>query len=955
MPVGTLPDNDQDERTKSLESDEEFEKKYGAAQTLKEMEQEFSDSPGSQNDPGTSSSDAVGAAEASPSAIKNSVTSNNKSAPKAKLVVKLAKNKGAWGAVVFVLGLAGITVGGSLVVGEIAPIAFVETVSADLNDVLAASQIADNKVVNHKIPTADRKAALKGCTTLSKRCEFMTLSNKEVERLHNSGIDVTPDSTYKNLIGLDRVVPAGYTFQGANYDPPQWAAMLNTNADAQKAQKKANNMKFLGASDNTFVGRILQRFGVSKLPPELKGTDQERVNALLNLAKTSQIEDLHFTAVDPNDPNTKYTLDGDTSPSPTQYVKADVDKMNTAIVNIKTPTPPSGITKGAIGALSIFGIADLSCTITNVIGSAAVAGKIATHAQLIQSGFGLLSKVQQIQAGDGTVEDANAVGDYFSQPDNRAQIVDLASSLQPGQTITPADTLGMKPNPDYKKNALDSPLYQMSQNGGVAPQTPDSTQFSLGFGSSQVLAAMAGTAQVLHAVLNFGTDNSVCGFVQSGVVRGIGILGTLILAIVPGGQAVDAGDFIIGGVLLGVVMVLQQILSAMLGGNVVQSADLKNNPVARGDAAWTTVAAIQSDNAQASGLMPGDASQIVAYNSDRQTVNDQYVALEQSQTNQLDINSQYSFVGSLARSILKFSPDSGNTVAASLGSIASIVRGGLLSPFSEATASADGIDPSRFHQCTDASYQHLGIDADVQCNIRFVMPASDLALDIDPVQDYMENTGCGGGGCVAKNTTTGLPPGYTPVDPAVSQGAILDFLKGKADDFVGQFVNQRATDIEAAGGVYNDYAKFLDFCAYRVQPYGETYDSNQPVDAADADWQTGKQCRVQNQEMSYFRMYTLYNRVNDDHDNGASDPSKAADQGGDGSTVATAPSGQSLEDLASLLLAISADTPTPTAIPVQPKVVAPAVVTVSLALPQSTNRQTVATTVKRYTTLWSAA
>jgi len=380
-----------------------------------------------------------------------------------------------------------------------------------------------------------------------------------------------------------------------------------------------------------------------------------------------------------------------------------------------------------------------------------------------------------------------------------------------------------------------------------------------------------------------------------------------------------------------------------LGGNVVQAADLKNNPVARGSAAWTTIAALQSDNAQAAGLMPGDASQIVAYNSDRKAVNDQYVALEQSQTNQLDINSQYSFVGSLARSILKFSPDSGNTIAASLGSIASIVRGGLLSPFSEASASADGIDPARFHQCTDASYKKLGIDADVQCNIRFVMPASDLKLDIDPVQDYMENSGCGGSGCVERNTTTGLPAGYTPIDPAVSQGQILDYLKGTADGFIGQFVDERAAAVEAAGGVYNDYAKFLDFCAYRVQPYGETYDDNNAINGPDADWITGKQCRAQTTEMSYFRMYTLYNRVLDDEDNGAVDVSKAAAQTNtDPTTVADT-------------MTASPTATAPSSVAPTMQALAPTAISLILPQSQSTDRQALATTVKRYSPLWATA
>lgn len=742
------------------------------------------------------------------------------------------------GLVTAIFGVTGFF--GSLALG---PFAFVANVTQDLDDLTKAADIGSSNLSRSKaVSTAEKEAAIRGCTVLSFRCKFATLSDTSVFRLKQAGIEVIADTTHRNLVGLKRTVPAFYMFQGNQFTAEEWYDQLRTNGDAQRAQRKAQNMNFVTKSNNVFFTHVLERFGISKRPPELKGSVQERVNALLNKAGTNSPGELKFTKIEGEGENARYTLDGDIGNPPTTYTQSQVDEMMRSIEKFKATPPLSKVTKASIGAVSALGYWDLACSINNLIGSGILAAQIANKWDLISFGMPNLSIVQGIMAGDindsATVE---AVGNFYAQTDGRQQIPDITSSLE-------SDTLAMVENPNFGKNAYDSSLYQMSAMGGIA--TP-AAQFSLGLGATAMLASLGVIQSVVNEIVNAG-DSEACSIIQSWGVRLLGAVATVALTFVTGG-GFGVSQLVAMGAMIGVMFLIQQAINNALDGSVTEAANLEENTVGRGDALWTTVAGIQNTNAQAHGLMPSNAEEVVEYHTAYESIEQDYIAIERESAHPLDVKNPYSFMGTFAQSIQSYTSNSSSL----LSSLSSIVGIGTLSSLTK-NASAANIDSiERFRKCDNERYRELGIDPDVQCNERYTMPREDLQKQPLEVAGWMEENGY-----VEENTTTGLPKGYTPIDPASEQKGVRAFIAGAVDSFTGQFIDKRAASIED----YNDYAKYLDYCAYRIKPYGDTFEDNHPANGADMDWITGKRCREKSEKIGNFRMYTLYKAVEDGPD-----------------------------------------------------------------------------------------
>lgn len=765
----------------------------------------------------------------------------------AKSLLKFNKKKGVAASIITFLLIA-LVAGGSFLSLALGPIAFVENVVDDLNDQLASIDIAGKSILRSKIPNQERKEALRGCTKLSIRCKFKTITNKQIKRLSSQGIEVIPDTSYRNIVGFDRTVPAEYKFQGQSYSADAWAEQLKVNKAAQRAQLKANNMKYLGVSDSTFGKYVLKRFNITKKPPELKGSHQDRVNALMNKTDSKSASGIKFEPIDPegnpvaegSKEHTGYKLEGD--PSNKHYSKAEYEKMQTSIDRITNAKPLSKVTKASIGALSAFGVADLACSIKNMVGGATVAAKVMNQTEAIQYSMGIISKVHEMKSGDISAEDASAIGEFFTGTDTRSKIPDATSGVT-SQQGTVKD-LEMKDNPNYGKNALDSELYKMSTNGGVAKPNPN---FSMGMGQNTLLSNFSNAATAVNSV-----SSGTCSVVQNWGVRLVGIVAAVAAGVGSSGASL-LWQAATAGALMGAMVSLEWMLNSWLQGSIIESSDLTEDTVARGDVTWTGIGGIMGASAQARGLMPGTAEQITDYVALSQDINNEYIAIERESSSPLDIYDQYSFLGSVARLALSNLPTE-SSIASFIGGLPSFIGGGLMSPLSS-EVKAKTYNPDRFKSCDDTSYKNLGIDPDVQCNIRYVMSKEDLSLDPDSTALWMEEKGY-----VEKDTTTGYPKNYTPPEPAASQGAVVDFVKGTAEGFVDQFLNRRA---ETIGEGYNDYAKFLDYCVYRTMPFGETFEDNQPIKGVGSGWTTGKKCMEDSPMLSHFRMYTLFITTND--------------------------------------------------------------------------------------------
>lgn len=751
----------------------------------------------------------------------------------------------------FVLALLLGTGGaGFFIAPVLGPITFFENVTDDLNDQLSAMEIRGGYLFRNKLPSSERKVALTGCTKLSIRCKFASVNDKQIAKLKEAGITVQGEKG--GPFGI-RTQPTGYSFQGKDFTPEQWSAELKSNSSAQYAQRRANNMKYLGMSDTAFT-RVLKRFGISKKPPELTGSVKDRVNALLAKANTSEVASLKFSATaDGDDGEPRYTLDGDTKSPPSIYSEAQKLKLEASISRVANAKPPSKIAKASIGAFSVLGYWDLACSVKNMIGAASVASKVANQAELIKYAMPLASLSGQMKAGEISVEDAEALGEFFSQTDSRKSINNLTGSVTAtsgdenvGSTVS--DEVGTIDNPDYGKSLMDSELYKMSSNGGVASASVGRTSVSLGMGQNQLLGGISGFSNIANVITNLG-DTNACAIVQSFGVRTLGIIAGVGAAIGSGGGSAIGQGIIAAGMMTAMV-VMDSVVNNALSGSLLENAELADATVVRGDGLWTGMSGLLGASAQQRGLVPGSSSQIVEYAQLQNQTKQDYIALEREDTNQLDIKNQYSFVGSLARSVAGYSTSSSFNAGSVLSNISSIVGGGLGTFANISSAYAAPIDQARFEQCDDENYQKIGIDADVQCNIRYIMPSEDLALDTDEVAVYMEQNGF-----VEQDTTTGFPAGYTPPEPAESQNAVTGFVSGTVDSFV----NTR--DLKG-----NEYAMFLDYCAYRTMPFGETFEESGALNDDPAEWKTGEKCMERNSNVSKFRIYTLDKSLQDAED-----------------------------------------------------------------------------------------
>lgn len=755
---------------------------------------------------------------------------------KLKTVGKIIMKKK--GATIGIGGLVGVGGLMSFFTSATAPIGVLFNLVDDLDDQVSSLQMRDSARGRLLTKTA-RAETISGCTKLSIMCRFKSVSSTELARMNRAGIEVDPSS--KKVLG--RTIPKNYIFRGKTYSPAEWNTALKTRGVEYKAQIRANNMKFLAFHNRPFYAKFMARFGLTKKAPGLSGTIDDRINQLLTAGRVTSIDGLTWrNAVDPDgnpdlDANgtQKRTLvnsNGDVVGTYTadeaRRIQTDFDKISTS--GTRTPSPKLG---SLIGAASVLGYWDLACSINNMIGIATVTAKISAKNDLIQYAWGVASNIQKIQAGEGTPEDAEAIGRFFMDTDTRREVIDAVQTANASTGSADSDDV-YRQNPNYGKSAVDSELINMSINGGVAPITETQKQYTVGFGLTTLLWGLDSVSNILDTVTNVGSAG-MCDFVQNWFVRGAGIAISVVAAFASGGSITGAQVALTGALIVGMV-IIQNIVSKAAAGSIIDSLKDESATVERGDAFWTGIAETQSTAAQVTGMKPGTVDEIVAYKNNQIKIHNDYLAMEAENASPFDITKEGTFLGSIVSSYRR---NIGNGVSlANILSVPDVITSNVLFPTASA---AGGIDPARYQRCDDRDLEQLGIDADVQCNIRYVMPDSDLALETDEVAQWMEDNEF-----VAEDTETGLPEGYTPPNSREQQNALVGFIKGAT---VGQFVSTI--------NLPNDYARFLEYCAYRTAPFGETFEETGLLGGASEEWTTGSKCTEDSTQMSYFRVYTM--------------------------------------------------------------------------------------------------
>lgn len=815
-----------------------------------------------ENTPGTTKPPAPSGAE---KAAQTALSTAGGAAGKAASYVwaKLRTKTGAGTTAIIAVLLAGLM---GLSMLPLAPVAFIRNVMDDLHDPIAALDKRDEKMMRTKIAISDREQFLKGCTKASLRCRYKSFSNRQVERMKKAGIEVKGTK-----IGT-RTFPTSYNYKGESISANKFVEKMSTNTALRLDFRRAANNRVFALSDKTYV-KLMERFNISKAAPKLTEDTESEYKKLATGQKSPGLTgDIVAKPTGEKDAkgNDLYTIEGDQTGR--RYTMAELDSWKVKFGGIfDSIRGAASITATNLAkAVNIIGYEDMKCSFVNALGQAAVAAKIAKYLRFAQYVMPIAAAVSKINAGRGTEKDGAVIGKFFGDTDVRRTIVDEKASLESGisqaqgNKVNEADfSIATKPNPYFNKNAMDSTLYQASASG--LPRNPaneTTTKYSLSLSQNKVASAL----DKIGIVLSFGAfGKTACNFVQNWLVRGVGFVVGVISLFFGVGEVSLAKNLVAAVAITAGFILLGQFLHAITEEKPVDDG-IVNRPEDRAAITWTGLSVIASENSRMTGLIPANKSQILAYEKDRQASLAVYHQADALGVSPWDVSSPESAISRVASTVQSLAPPD-----FTIGSIVNFARSSLSLASKQTISASSAVYPkdsaARFSQCDDQSYNAMGIDADVQCNVRFYMPQEDMDKDPDAVAQWMEDHGY-----VEKDTVTGVPPGYIP--PSAQE---MNFGMQLLSGAIESFVNTR--------DYINDYGKYLDYCVYRAMPYGETYQETGARGAASEEWQTGSICLSHNNEMiSYFRAYRADTRAVD-----ISDIPQAEDttQAGDGKDTST--------------------------------------------------------------------
>lgn len=800
MPAPTVPDDQKDRLNHADKNYEERINQRGAAPDSTNDElSKLNDMEKGLKDPSKQASQSVSEAEENPSdgfykPSENSKGFNKKRSFSARLRGGLKKRSPL---VIVLLVLFG---GGGMASVLLAPglgiVHMKETLVNDLNDQLTALDKRMDHVFRSKLKS------LTGVGICSEgikiRCQFTSMSDRQVNKFRKAGfvVDTEPDKT---AFGRNRIKAISFTSGGVTTtitDPQQMATARRQVPEVRKALNRVFNPAFAGMSDKLANGVLKGRFKTSKAP-KITATNADEINKQvaneINKNKTS-LEDgqrvvydedsKQYSVVDENGQSTAI------SEEQAKQIEEGKSRMNAAAEAAKAGAKATSNILGGIGrALLITGVADTACVVYNTARGVAAAAKAIRAIQLAQFAMVFLNTADAIKAGDATPEAVAYVGDGLVATDINKQIVDVLS--EDGELMD---------NPYYGKGGFDSPGYKAAAYNDAVILTPRDQQYMVGGGLS---GEMTNVISNITAIIG-GSDtaNITCKIIQHPFTRiAAGIVG---IAIAWGSFGTSTA--ILGGMsaaLSFALPFLESMMADMVAGTVVDAA---TKGVDAGNANFVGTSVILGGVAQARGAKPQTAPELEEYTAATNEVKSEYIAQAkyEAKDTPLDIMNQYSFLGSLARTVYPIATQAASGIAGFISSIPQL----LLSPFTKTATDVKALsyNPDRFNKCPDVSYAELGIAADIFCNVRYGFSAEEMAMDSEEVVKYM---------------------------------------------LANDYINDEGNAISGS-----DYDKFLTNCANRTDGWGEISDG-------EGAGTNGSECMEVSAKYSNFRVYTMDRSIND--------------------------------------------------------------------------------------------
>lgn len=623
-----------------------------------------------------------------------------------------------------------------------------EIMVGDLNDQASAMELRSDHMLRAKLDNLEGGIGV--CTrAVSIRCKFATMSKRQVKNFQKAGFTIDPAEPDKRF---GRTKPTSITFPKPDGSPggvtvrtPQeMRNHLRGNPPAIGQLRKAFNPISSGFWDPK-SGKVFGFFKTDKSKKVVGGTDEERDKSITS-ATSGQAAgvsaDGYKTEKDSegnerkyvNDENGNKIYESGEGSDPGKF-KEIADKNAAGLANIADKAKSASIGSKAVskvsGALSVTGALDTACTIYNTARAVAAAAKASRALQLVQYAMVFFVTADRIKAGVATPEEVSHLGKKITDVDTREMIVDEDSTLGPDGKPQPHE------NPHLNEDALSGPGYKTAAYNEAPELTSSDLQFAIGGG---LVGGLATVMDKVSGVLG-GRENvrSKCSVIQSWWARTAGLIAGVVSAV--GSFGATTAITIGASIAIGFAMpYLEAALADIIAGVVVSGA---TKGVDSGNAIFAGSAALLGGLAMARGMKPAKSSEIKSYMAATEETRNNRIAVAtlEAQKTPFDINNQYSFLGSAVRKVNPTLIKSTASISGALAGIPAFIATGFSSLVPQVSA-LQVFNPERYKKCSnDEGYRELGIDADVFCNVRYIMSDKQLAMDPLKAAEWMETNG----------------------------------------------------------------------------------------------------------------------------------------------------------------------------------------------------------------------
>lgn len=591
-----------------------------------------------------------------------------------------------------------------------------ETLMSDLNDQLAAVDARSILVMKAKIKSVQAGASV--CANeLSIRCKFSSFSKKQITAFEKANFTIQGETKGSRVI----VTSITHTNPDDNVttiikDPNQLRTLANTNLKLRQDLTRAFNPR--SATIRDAVATLFTRGTHARLT----GSSAEDFKKSVNESIAESTSGFGRERARPN--VEAGTVDEDDDIDRPASEESQASRLQEA-----TGNTGSVFAGAAVKGISVVGALDSACTVKNTSNLIEDSSKTLRAAQEAGFAMAILNSADRAKASDSTYtpEMSSFVGDMLTATDTDKEVYNESSTLKgDGDTLTATKVA----NPYYGKSAFESEGVRAAMYNDAPQLTARAQQYTIGGG---LVGTLANINNEVDRVIGPG-GNGTCKIVQSAGVRIVGGVVGIFLGVTSGGTslAISAGASL---AVAAALPLLESYLANMIAGQVV-NGDTKG--VDAGNALFAGTGAILGGIAQKRGMKPATKDDLQTYLAQNNETKDFYVALDQQDaaSQPLDIYNQYSFVGSLARSIAPLAIKTSSNTAGTLAVVPSLFSTAIQGVIPSANA-VGAYNPERFEQCADSGYDKLEIAADVFCNVRYVMSSEEMNLDTDAVLDYM--------------------------------------------------------------------------------------------------------------------------------------------------------------------------------------------------------------------------